>query len=85
MPNYLDLPVISLSDLIHYDQNASLRLCDACVQHGFFYLDLSEVRTVLHDWDEVLRLMAAYFDQPLEAKAADDRHSDTFGWVGLET
>ncbi|KNG90342.1 2OG-Fe(II) oxygenase family oxidoreductase [Aspergillus nomiae NRRL 13137] len=73
------LPTIDHARLEAKDGEETQRLLDACKTHGFFYLDLRKVGTVLNDWQQVLRIMEKYFSQDLMTKMKDDRRSDTYG------
>ena len=73
------LPSISLAALLSRDDAAVEAVGKACEEHGFFYLDLSGVNGMTEDWAALLSLAKQYFEQPLEVKNLDDRHSDTWG------
>ena len=73
------LPTIDHARIEAKDGEETQRLLDACKTHGFFYLDLRKVGTVLNDWQQVLRIMEKYFSQDLMTKMKDDRRSDTYG------
>ncbi|KAE8408447.1 hypothetical protein BDV37DRAFT_172421 [Aspergillus pseudonomiae] len=74
------LPTIDHAHLEAKDSEEAQRLLDACKTHGFLYLDLRNVGTVLNDWQRVLRIMEKYFSQDLMTKMKDDRRSDTYGY-----
>ncbi|KAK6814960.1 hypothetical protein RU639_008466 [Aspergillus parasiticus] len=74
------LPTIDYACLEAKDTEETQRLLDACKTHGFFYLNLKNIGTVLDDWQQVLRIMETYFSQDLMTKMEDDRHSDTYGY-----
>ncbi|OGM48317.1 hypothetical protein ABOM_002225 [Aspergillus bombycis] len=73
------LPTVDHARLEAKDGEEAQRLLDACKTHGFFYLNLRSVGTILSDWQQVLRIMEKYFSQDLMAKMKDDRRSDTYG------
>ena len=73
------LPTIDFARLVAKDAAEANNLLDACKTHGFFYLNLKNVGTILEDWQKVLRIMETYFGQDLATKMKDDRRSDTYG------
>jgi len=74
------LPTIDFASLESKNSNETKNLLEACKTHGFFYLNLKDVGTVLDDWQKVLRVMETYFGQDLPTKMKDDRRSDTYGY-----
>jgi isopenicillin N synthase-like dioxygenase len=74
------LPVISYDKLLSDDPTEIDRLLDICKSLGFFYLDLSgAAQPVLDKSQDAFKFMENYFDQPLEVKLRDLRHSVTHG------
>lgn len=77
------LPTIHL-DLLRAENTAECKnLLSACKSHGFFYLDLTSDPELCNLWKEMLRIIANYFQQPLDVKMQDARGSDNFGYVPL--
>lgn len=64
------MPVINYSLLLSQDPKEVQKVVNACLEEGYFQLDLDNIdgRGVLHDRAEVLKLMDRFFSQPLEAK-----------------
>ncbi|WQF81137.1 Putative oxoglutarate/iron-dependent dioxygenase, non-hem dioxygenase domain-containing protein [Colletotrichum destructivum] len=79
------LPTIHLDLLRAESADESGNLLDACKSHGFFYLDLTSDAELCRLWAEMLRIMAEYFNQPLEVKMQDARGSDNFGYEPMGT
>ncbi|RDL32345.1 Clavaminate synthase-like protein [Venustampulla echinocandica] len=79
------LSSLSLSRLEDNNPEESKRLFEACVNDGFFYLDLRNHKQLLDDYDALLEIMKTYFDQPLDQKMNDDRKSDTVGYEPVAT
>lgn len=73
------LPTIHLDLLRAEDAKESANLLEACRSHGFFYLDLNSDAELCELWEEMLPIIAQYFEQPLEVKMQDARSSDNFG------
>lgn len=75
-----ELETISYDRLLEADSQEIVRLVKNCKSLGFFYLDLTgTARCVLDDSNSVFRVMKEYFDQPLNTKLEDVRHSVTHG------
>nr|WOZ30799.1 McfN [Coleophoma empetri]BAN91496.1 putative 2OG-Fe(II) oxygenase family oxidoreductase [Coleophoma empetri] len=79
------LSSLSLSQLEANIPEESKRLFEACVNEGFFYLDLRDHKQLLSDYDALLEIMKNYFDQSLDQKMKDDRKSDTVGYEPVAT
>lgn len=76
------LSTIDLTKLISRDATEVTRLLDACVTHGFFYLDLQtsiQGRQIVADEQGLLLFMKNYFEQSHEKKMLDDRKVHTHG------
>lgn len=76
------LPTLEAKKLIDGCHEERARLLDACVNHGFFYLDLSKGSTsyMIQAWEDVLTFMDRYFDQSIENKMSDAKKSDIIGY-----
>lgn len=75
-----DLDTISYDKLLEGDSIETARLLENCKSLGFFYLDLAgAAQAVLDNSQDVFKLMEEYFDQPLDVKLQDVRHSVTHG------
>jgi isopenicillin N synthase-like dioxygenase len=75
-----DLETITYDKLLEADSQEIARLIVNCKSLGFFYLNLTgTAQCVLDDSNSVFRVMEEYFDQPLNAKLEDARHSVTHG------
>ncbi|KAL5341214.1 Clavaminate synthase-like protein [Aspergillus crustosus] len=74
------LPTIVL-DLLRVDDDAeSKNLLAACRDYGFFYLNLTSDPELVKLWDDLLSIIKAYFEQPLEIKMQDARGDDNYGY-----
>ena len=56
--------------LLSHDPSEIDKVVDACIEEGYFYLDLQGIdgRRMLADQQETLKLMKRFFDSPIEAK-----------------
>ncbi|KAJ7675904.1 2OG-Fe-II oxygenase family oxidoreductase [Mycena polygramma] len=82
------LPTIDFAKLAGGDAFERQRLLDACVTHGFFYLDLQgsdPSSTILADQYALLDVMKTYFDQPHDVKMEDNIESVTDGFKPIGT
>ncbi|KAJ3008460.1 hypothetical protein HKX48_008515 [Thoreauomyces humboldtii] len=81
-PVFANLQTIDFSALLSQDPFETLRLVNACKNQGFFYLNLNapSTKSVLGNWDEVLKVMDRWFDQPLEAKMVYNKGTDLHGY-----
>jgi isopenicillin N synthase-like dioxygenase len=74
------LETISYDKLLAGDSIEIERLLSNCKSLGFFYLDLTGAAQVtLDNSRDVFKFMEEYFDQPLDVKLRDVRHSVTHG------
>lgn len=74
------LPTIHYDKLLSNDPVEIENLLSISKSLGFFYLDLTgEARPVLENSQNAFKFMEKYFDQPLEVKLRDLRHSVTHG------
>lgn len=81
-PNILVAPLetISYDKLLAGESTEVERLLNNCKSLGFFYLDLrGAAKDVLDNSQDAFKLMEEYFDQPLDVKLRDVRHSVTHG------
>jgi hypothetical protein len=76
-----DLPTIDFEKLKLADEGEIVRLLGVCKSLGFFYLDFANGSgQKLISWSREVRIfMKKYFNQPLETKLRDMRHSVTHG------
>lgn len=74
------LPTISLRRLEDNNKDERQRLLDACITHGFCYLDLQDSADLLATWRAMIKLMEEYFGKPISEKMQDSRGSDTQGY-----
>ncbi|KAJ3557215.1 hypothetical protein NM688_g1590 [Phlebia brevispora] len=77
------LATIDLQGLVTRDPAEITKLLDACVTHGFFYLNLQTSdagRQILEAEQNAYRFMEEYFSRPLETKMKDDRGHPTHGF-----
>lgn len=77
------LATIDFSKLAEKDAVETQRLYDACVDDGFFYLDLQGPHPwnkVVADHESLLDIMKDYFEKPHEVKMEDDIGSMTDGF-----
>ncbi|KAJ7627479.1 2OG-Fe-II oxygenase family oxidoreductase [Roridomyces roridus] len=72
------LSTISWSKLEANDPAETQRLLDACMQEGFFYLNLQGTQLVAKEYT-LLDMMKNYFHQPHEVKMEDHSESVTDG------
>ncbi|KAE8385472.1 Clavaminate synthase-like protein [Aspergillus alliaceus] len=80
------LPTISYDKLLTGDPEEIARLLGNCQSLGFFYLDLTgAAQVVLNNSRDVFKLMEVYFEQPLDVKLRDLRHSVTHGYTPTGT
>ncbi|KAL9941692.1 hypothetical protein ACHAO3_009175, partial [Verticillium nonalfalfae] len=56
--------------LLSQDPGEIDKVVNACLEEGYFYLDLQGIdgRRMLSDQQETLKLMKRFFDAPIEAK-----------------
>ena len=75
------LRTICFSKLLHKDRKEQARLLDAVETDGFFYLSLTHEDSIelYKDYEQVLRVMKSWFDQPVETKAQFAYNSDVQG------
>lgn len=66
----MELPIV---DLLADDETASKILHEACLQHGFFYLDGHGITS--DEFQEILRVTRHFFRLPLESKMAISRNA----------
>jgi hypothetical protein len=61
---------VDYSLLLSQDPDEVKKVVDACLEDGYFMLDLDSIdgRRTLEDRQEVLKLMDRFFAAPLEAK-----------------
>jgi isopenicillin N synthase-like dioxygenase len=64
------MPTINYSLLLSQDPSEIDKVVNACLEEGYFYLDLKSIdgRRMLADQQETLKLMKRFFDAPIEAK-----------------
>jgi isopenicillin N synthase-like dioxygenase len=64
------MQTINYGLLLSQDPSEVEKVVDACLQDGYFYLDLQGIdgRRMLSDQQETLKLMKRFFDAPLETK-----------------
>jgi isopenicillin N synthase-like dioxygenase len=64
------VPTINYGLLLSQDPSEVDKVVNACLEEGYFYLDLQGIdgRRMLADQQETLKLMKRFFDAPLEAK-----------------
>ncbi|KAB8276948.1 hypothetical protein BDV30DRAFT_223925 [Aspergillus minisclerotigenes] len=80
------LPTISYEKLLAKEPVEIERLLDVCRSLGFFYLNLAgTAQVVLNNSRDVFKLMEKYFDQALDVKLRDLRHSVTHGYTPTGT
>ncbi|KUI70439.1 Naringenin,2-oxoglutarate 3-dioxygenase [Cytospora mali] len=83
------LQAFSFQKLLSQDADEIARLLAAGETDGFFYLDLTapESRGLWDDYQKVLSIMAAFFDQPLGEKLPFAYGSDVQGYkpIGTQT
>ena len=77
-----DLPTIAFDKLIDRDPQELSKLLAAGEKEGFFYLDLTkpESKGLYDDYENVLSIMKAWFNLPLEEKVKYAYGSDTQGY-----
>ena len=73
------LPSLCLSKVENGDPKEVVRLHRACLENGFFYLDLTKDQTLIDDHQSLLDVMRQYFDQSSDVKMKDDHKSDNTG------
>jgi isopenicillin N synthase-like dioxygenase len=81
-PNSLAaLEVIDLFLLVKEDKSEIARLLLACQTHGFFHLDLRNGvgKDAVNGFEDLLAIMKAWFNQPVEEKIKYDIGSDKHG------
>lgn len=61
------------------------KVVDACLEDGYFYLDLQGIdgRRMLSDHQETLKMMKRFFDAPIEQKNEFGLISSHLGYVPL--
>ncbi len=71
--------------LLSQDPSEVDKVVDACLEDGYFYLDLQGIdgRRMLADQQDTLSLMKRFFDSPLEAKNEFGLISSHLGYVLL--
>jgi isopenicillin N synthase-like dioxygenase len=64
------MQTINYELLLSQDPGEIDKVVDACLQEGYFYLDLKGIdgRRMLADQQETLKLMKRFFDAPIEQK-----------------
>lgn len=73
------LEVVNLARLYADEPAEKEKLRRACIQTGFFYLDLKSYGSLEADWYQLLRFSQEYFASPTEVKMKDARSSDLIG------
>jgi isopenicillin N synthase-like dioxygenase len=79
------MPTINYSLLLSQDPSEIDKVVNACLEEGYFYLDLKSIdgRRMLADQQETLKLMKRFFDAPIEAKNEFGLISSHLGLVRL--
>lgn len=69
--------------LLSQDPGEVDKVVNACLQDGYFYLDLDGIdgRRMLSDHQETLKLMKRFFNSPIEAKNEFGLISSHLGFV----
>jgi len=64
------VPTIDYGQLLAQDPAEVDKVLKACLEEGYFNLDLQNIdgRRMLHDQQETLKLMHRFFESPIEAK-----------------
>ncbi|KAL2149104.1 hypothetical protein VTH82DRAFT_1790 [Thermothelomyces myriococcoides] len=64
------MPVVDYSRLLSQDPEEVKKVTDACLNEGYFQLDLNNIdgRRILEDREELLKLMHRFFEAPIEKK-----------------
>jgi isopenicillin N synthase-like dioxygenase len=64
------MQTINYGLLLSQDPGEVEKVVNACLEEGYFYLDLRGIdgRRMLADHQETLKLMKRFFDAPIEAK-----------------
>lgn len=64
------MQTINYGNLLSHEPSEIDKLVNACIDEGYFYLDLTGIdgRRMLQDQQDTLKLMKRFFDAPLEAK-----------------
>lgn len=79
------MQTIDYGMLLDQDPGEIERVLNACLEEGYFYLDLSgiEGRRMLADHQETLKMMKRFFDSPIEQKNEFGLISSHLGYVDL--
>lgn len=77
------MQTINYGLLLSQDPAEVDKVVNACLEDGYFYLDLQGIdgRRMLADQQETLKLMKRFFDAPLEAKNEFGLISSHLGYV----
>lgn len=79
------MQTINYGLLLSQDPSEIDRVVNACLEEGYFYLDLQGIdgRRMLADQQETLKLMKRFFDAPIEAKNEFGLISSHLGYASL--
>lgn len=77
------MQTINYGLLLSQDAGEVDRVVNACLEDGYFYLDLQGIdgRRMLSDQQETLKLMKRFFDAPLEQKNEFGLISSHLGYI----
>lgn len=80
-----EMATINYGALLSQDPEEVEKLTKACLEEGYFYLDLQGIdgRRMLADKEDLQKLMKRFFDAPLEKKNEFGLISSHLGYVLL--